>query len=1002
MQNKGAFKLLAIVLALVCVYQLSFTYKAKRVESKAKVYPKGEKFYLDSISTKGVYNFLWLKDFTYKECKERELNLGLDLKGGINVTLEVSEPDIVRSLSNFSTDSVFNNVMKLAEDKAAHSQKDFISLFISTWEEVASNDRLARIFATFELKDKITPTSTNGQVETIIRQEVDGAISNSFNVIRNRIDRFGVAQPNIQRLENSGRILVELPGAKDPERVRKLLQGTANLEFWETYENSEIYSNLVAANAKVRDLLSAQAVESTTSEPSKNDLNDNKPEAKKVPVADTSNKLISEVKQSQDTSAKSVDEAAMNKDNPLFMVLKPSVGEQGPFPGPVVGVAAAGDTAKVNSYLSMAQVKSLFPHDVRFLWSVKPMDKVENRYALVAIKVSTRDGRAPLDGGVITDAREEYGNNSGGQAEVTMSMNAEGTKVWARLTADNKGRCIAIVLDNYVYSYPTVNDEITGGNSQISGNFTIEEAKELANVLKSGKLPAPARIIQEAIVGPSLGQATIKAGMSSFVFSFFLVLIYMMIYYSRRAGFIADVALMFNLFILLGVLASFGAVLTLPGIAGIVLTMGMAVDANVLIFERIREEVRSGKGINLAITDGHKNALSAIIDGNMTTLITAIILYIFGSGPIRGFATTLTIGILTSLFSALIVSRLLIEYYVSKGFKITFSTKLSEGAFTKVHVKFIEWRKYAYGFSLTLLAIFITSFFVRGLNPGIDFSGGRSFVVKFDKAVKPTEVASVLKNAFGQAPEVKTFGNDNQVKITTNYRIGETSETVDDEVDMKLFTGLKEYLPANLTFKTFDADYKISSEKVGPTVAKDVRRDAIIAVVFALLAIFIYIFIRFRNFTYGIGGIASLAHDSIMVIGVYSLFYHRVPFALEVDQAFIAAVLTIIGYSINDTVIIYDRIREYIGLYPKRNRAEIIDAAMNDTLSRTFSTSFSTFIVLIPMFFLAGEVIQGFLFGLIVGIFFGSFSSVFVATPIAYDLARWRERRALKKAEYTK
>lgn len=998
MQNKGAFKLLAVVLALVCVYQLSFTFVAKMVESKAKDYPRGEKAYLDSISTKGVYNFLWLKDFTYKDCKERELNLGLDLKGGINVTLEVSEADIIRSLSNFSTDSTFNKVMKIAMKEHANGQKNFVALFVNTWNEVVPNDRLARIFATFELKDKITPTSTNGQVEKVLRQEVDDAISNSFNVIRNRIDRFGVAQPNIQRLENSGRILVELPGAKDPERIRKLLQGTANLEFWETYENSEIYPNLVAANTKLRELESAKLAEAPKENQSKaaptKEVN-----KKETQAADTSNKLISAVQQSQDTSAASANEEAFASENPLFKVLRPMVGQQGPFSGPSVGIAEAGDTARVNAYLEMPQIKALFPHDVKFLWTVKPVETNGNTYSLIAIKISTRDGRAPLDGGVITDAREEYGNNSGGRAEVTMSMNATGTKVWARLTADNKGRCIAIVLDNYVYSYPVVNDEITGGNSQISGNFTIEEAKDLANVLKSGKLPAPARIIQEAIVGPSLGQATIKAGMSSFIFSFILVLIYMMIYYSRRAGFIADIALMFNLFILVGVLASFGAVLTLPGIAGIVLTMGMAVDANVLIFERIREEIRAGKGINLAITDGHKNALSAIIDGNMTTLITAIILYIFGSGPIRGFATTLTIGILTSLFSALVVSRLIIEYYVSKGHKITFSTKLSEGAFTKVHVKFIEWRKYAYGFSLTLLAIFITSFFVRGLNPGIDFSGGRSFVVKFDHTVKPTEVAQTLKGAFGEAPEVKTFGSDNQVKITTNYRINETSPTVDDEVDMKLFTGLHSYLPANLSFKKFDSDYKVSSEKVGPTVAVDIRRDAIIAVIFALLAIFIYIFIRFRNVTYSIGGIASLAHDSIMVIGVYSLFYHRVPFALEVDQAFIAAVLTIIGYSINDTVIIYDRIREYIGLYPKRNRAEIIDAAMNDTLSRTFSTSFSTFIVLIPMFFLAGEVIQGFLFGLIVGIFFGSFSSVFVATPIAYDLARWREKRALKKAE---
>ncbi|HUW04823.1 MAG TPA: protein translocase subunit SecDF [Williamwhitmania sp.] len=1001
MQNKGAFQLLAIVFALVCVYQLSFTFMAKRVESQAKVSPMGEKAYLDSISSKGVYNFLWLKDFTYKECTERELNLGLDLKGGINVTLEVSEADIIRSLSNFSTDSTFNKVMKIAMEEHANGQKDFVALFVNAWNKVVPNDRLARIFATFELKDKITPTSNNAQVEKVIRQEVDDAISNSYNVIRNRIDRFGVAQPNIQRLENSGRILVELPGAKDPSRIRKLLQGTANLEFWETYENSEIYPFLISANSKLRELASAKLANAPKEESSKVAVT-KEVKKKETQATDTTNKLISAVQQSQDTTAKSASEAAFASENPLFKVLRPAVGQQGPFPGPSVGIAEAGDTARVDAYLAMPQIKALFPHDVKFLWSVKPMETNGNTYALIAIKISTRDGRAPLDGGVITDAREEFGNSGGGQAQVAMSMNATGSKVWARLTADNKGRCIAIVLDNYVYSYPVVNDEITGGNSQISGNFTIEEAKDLANVLKSGKLPAPARIIQEAIVGPSLGQATINSGMWSFLMSFMLIMIYMVVYYSRRGGFIADVTLIFNLFFLIGVLASFGAVLTLPGIAGIVLTMGMAVDANVLIFERIREEIRAGKGVNLAIADGHKHALSAIVDGNMTTLITALILYVFGSGPIRGFATTLAIGIVTSLFAALIISRLMIEFYVAKGFKITFSTKLSETAFTKVRIKFIEWRKYAYGMSITFLVIIAISLIVRGLNPGIDFTGGRSFVVKFDKPVQSTEVAITLEKVFGEAPEVKTYGSNKELKITTKYRINENGPTVDDEVDMKLYEGLKTYLPQGTTFATFDTANKISSDKVGPTVAKDIRKDAIIAVMFALLAIFVYIFLRFRNVTYGVGAIVSLAHDAIMVIGVYTLFYHRVSFPLEVDQSFIAAVLTIIGASVYDTVIIFDRIREYTHLYPKRERKDVLNDAMNHTLGRTFSTSFTTFIVLIPMFFLAGQGIQGFIFGLMVGIFFGSFSSVFVAAPVAYDLSRWREKRALKKAELKK
>ena len=980
MQNKGAFKFLAVIFALVCVYQLSFTYVSKRVENKAKEYKKGETAYLDSISTEPVYNFLWLKKFTYKECKEREINLGLDLKGGMNVTLEVSVEDIVRSLGNYSTDSVFNKSIKLALKKQQNSQSDFVTLFAESFKEIAPNDRLARIFATFELKEKISAQSTNEEVVKVIRQEAEGAIANSFNIIRNRIDRFGVAQPNIQRLENSGRILVELPGAKDPQRVRKLLQGTANLEFWETYEISELLPYLATANAKIVEFEAAT-----------------KPAEVAAPVkekakTDTTNALLSQV-QAKDTAKVSNEQLANRKNNPLSSILLRYSDR-----GPVVGVSLIRDTAQVNAYLALPQVKASFPADVRFLWAVKPLEKGSNRIALIAIKISTRDRRAPLDGGAITDAREEFGNQSKGAAEVTMAMDAAGAKTWAHLTGANKGRSIAIVLDDYVYSYPTVNDEITGGRSSITGGFSVEEAKDLANVLKSGKLPAPARIIQEAIVGPSLGQATINSGMWSFLMSFLLIMIYMVVYYSRRGGLIADVTLMFNLFFLIGVLASFGAVLTLPGIAGIVLTMGMAVDANVLIFERIREEIRAGKGVNLAIADGHKHALSAIIDGNMTTLITALVLYVFGSGPIRGFATTLAIGIVTSLFAALIISRLIIEFYVAKGFKLSFSTKLSENAFTKVKIKFIEWRKYAYGMSITFMVIIAASLIIRGLNPGIDFSGGRSFVVKFDKSVQSTEVAITLEKVFGEAPEVKTYGSDKEVKITTKYRIAESGPTVDDEVDMKLYEGLKTYLPEGITFDKFDTDYKVSSDKVGPTVADDIRRDAIIAVIFSLLAIFVYIFFRFRSVAYGLGSIVSLAHDAIMVIGVYTLFYHRVSFPLEVDMSFIAAVLTIIGASVYDTVIIFDRIREYTILYPKRERKDVLDDAMNHTLGRTFSTSFTTFIVLIPMFFLAGQGIQGFIFGLMVGIFFGSFSSVFVATPVAYDITIWAEKRKAKKA----
>ncbi len=983
MQNKGAFKFLAVVFILVCFYQLSFTFVAMMEESKAKDYKNGETAYLDSISTEPVYNFIWLKKFTYKECKEREINLGLDLKGGMNVTLEVSVEDIVRSLGNYSTDTVFNKAIKLALEKQRNSQSDFVTLFGESFKEIAPNDRLARIFATFELKEKISAKSTNDEVLKVIRVEAEGAIANSFNIIRNRIDRFGVAQPNIQRLEGSGRILVELPGAKDPQRVRKLLQGTANLEFWETYEIRELVPYLQAADAKIAEIQAATA-------PVKEEKA--AVAATEKPKSDSTNALLSQV-QAKDTAKVSNEELANRKNNP-FTSLLPAYSDR----GPVVGAALIRDTAQINKYLALPQVKALFPADVRFLWAVKPLEKGSNRIALVAIKISTRDRRAPLDGGAITDAREEFGDQSGGAAEVSMSMDAAGAKTWARLTGANKGRSIAIVLDEYVYSYPTVNDEITGGRSQITGGFTIDEAKDLANVLKSGKLPAPARIIQEAIVGPSLGQATINSGMWSFMMSFLLILVYMVVYYSRKGGMIANISLIFNLFFLVGVLASFGAVLTLPGIAGIVLTMGTAVDSNVLIFERIREEIRAGKGVNLAIHDGHKHAISAIVDGNMTTFITAIVLYVFGSGPIRGFATTLAIGIVTSLFATLIISRLVIEFYVARGYKLSFSTKLSENAFTKVKIKFIEWRKYAYGMSIGLVVIIAASLVIRGLNPGIDFSGGRSFIVKFENAVQTAEVSNTLKDAFGEAPEVKSFGSDKEIKITTKYRIEESGTNVDDEVDRTLFEGLKTYLPAGTTFEKFDKDYKVSSDKVGPTVADDIRRDAIIAVIFSLLAIFIYIFFRFRSVASGLGSVVSLAHDAIMVIGVYSLFYHRVSFPLEVDQSFIAAILTIIGISVYDTVIIFDRIREYTALYPKRERKEVLDAAMNDTLGRTFSTSLTTFIVLVPMFFLAGQTIQGFMFGLMVGVFFGSFSSVFVATPIAYDLTLWNEKRKAKKA----
>ncbi len=1014
MQNRGAIRLIAVALTLVCIYQLSFTWVSKRVESKAESYAdtrvkniedereqinqriKYVSSYLDSISSETVYNFLWLRKYSYKEVKEREINLGLDLRGGMDVTLEVSVVDIIRSLSNYSNDSAFVAAIDMA--KKMPPSESFITRFGKAFEQIAPNARLAAIFNTVELRDRVSFSSTNADVLKIIEKEAESAISNSFNVIRNRIDRFGVSQPNIQRLEGSGRIIVQLPGVKDPERVRKLLQGTANLEFWETYENSEIFPALQEVNRKLKEIKDAEAALKKSDNPQEVEVIEQ--ETTQVAEIDTiteEDELLELIKSDVDSTDMSQDEWA--KEYPLFAKLTPSTSQQGQLlPGPVVGFAQSRDTAQVNEYLSMPQVKQLLPRDLKLLWTVKSpkWDKKGIIYELVAIKVTNRDGNPPLDGNSITDARDEF-SSTGGAAEVSMGMNAEGSKTWARLTADNVGRAIAIVLDNNVYSFPRVNQEIKGGRSSISGDFTINEAKDLANVLKSGKLPAPARIMQEEIVGPSLGQEAIDSGMRSFVMSFIIVLAFMMFYYSRKGGLVADIALVANLFFLFGVLASFQATLTLPGIAGIVLTMGMSVDANVLIFERIREELKSGKGLSLAISDGYKNAYSAIIDGNVTTLLTAVILYMFGSGPVRGFATTLVIGIITSLFAALFLTRLIIDFMQKRKWDITFSNSMNEGLFKNTKINFIGSRKIAYAISTIVLIIAIGSLATRGLNPGIDFAGGRTYVVRFHQEVSTVDIASDLRDIFGETPEVKTFGTSNQIKVTTKYKIDDDSENIDNQVDSLLHMGLVKHLPENTSLDDFTHNYKQSSMKVGPTIAYDLRQEAIIAVIFALIAIFLYILIRFKNWSYGTGAVLGLAHDALIVIGVFSVFYNRVPFSLEIDQAFIAAILTIIGYSINDTVVIFDRIREYIGLYPKRDRQDIMNSALNDTLSRTFSTSFSTLVVLVPIFFFGGDSIRGFVFGLIIGIVVGTYSSLFVASPIAFDLQARQSRRALAK-----
>lgn len=983
MQNKGAILSFAILLAAICFYQLTFTWKAKQVEKDAVEYAQGspekEFFYLDSISGEEVYNFFGLKKFTYKDVKELELNLGLDLKGGMNVTLEVSVKEIIRAMSNYSTDSTFNAAIVRASELQTNSQADFVTLFGQAFHEIDPNAKLASVFNTLELRDRINFNTSNSAVLKVISTETDAAIDNSFNIIRTRIDRFGVAQPNIQQLQTKGRILVELPGVKDQNRVRNLLQGTASLEFWETYENQEVAQYLNLANQKIVEMetstIKVAEAEELTEEVST-----------EAPVTEEENSLLAEL-EGADKDSTTVDNMGDNtKLYPLFTVLypnaDPTTGQY--YPGPVVGMSHFKDTSKVNSYLNHPQVKAIFPRNMTFRWTAKPADEAGNNYRLIALKVTTRDGRAPLDGDVITDARQDF-DQFGASPEVTMYMNAEGDKIWSRMTKENIGKSIAIVLDGYVRSYPTVQGEISGGRSNITGLDNIEEAQDLANILKSGKMPAPAHIIQEAIVGPSLGQEAIDSGFLSFMIAFALILVYMFFFYSKNAGLVANIALIANLFFIIGILASLGAVLTLPGIAGIVLTIGMSVDANVLIYERIQEERRAGKGIKLAITDGYKNAYSAIIDGQVTTLLTGIVLYLFGSGPIKGFATTLIIGILTSLFSAIFITRIIFEWKLKKSDSITFTSKITENWLRNTKIKFLEKKKIFYIISATFIVLSIGSFFVRGLNYGIDFKGGRSYVVRFEEKASVSDVRNALADVFDEAPEVKR--SDNDIKITTDYKIEETSETVDNEVEEILMKGLQaaNLIDSDITLQEFSDDYQLSSQKVGPTISDDIKRDSAIAIGFSLIIIFLYILIRFRNWQYGLGAVAALTHDSLIVLGIFSMFYGFLPFSLEIDQAFIAAILTVVGYSINDTVVVFDRIREYLHIYPKRDRDENVDHALNSTLRRTFSTSLSTFAVLFAIFLFGGATIRGFTFALMVGVIVGTYSSLFIATPIAFD-----------------
>ena len=1006
MQNKGLFRVLAILIALACLYQLSFTWATRHQEKKAaeyatkaveaeqlkpefaKVSDLDQAYYLDSVNK--VKNRYYLDSVadqkvflgnTYKQVKEKEIKLGLDLKGGMNVMMQVQVKDLIKALSNNNQSEEFVKALNLATEREVTSRQDFITLFEQAWDEVAPGKPLASVFSTYEMKDKIKSGSSNSEVISVIRQEAESAISNSFNVLRSRIDRFGVTAPNIQRLGSSGRILVELPGVKEPERVRKLLQGTASLEFWPTYEFTEIRDAVSKVDALLKTLNASdiQTADSTV-----------------APAADSTTLAEAVKEQIGATDSLSTDQIALLKEHPLLAILNPN----GYGKGALIGYAHYKDTATINKYLSMPQVKAILPSDLVPMWGVKPTDNAGTVFELVAIK-STRDGKAPLDGSCINDASISY-REQGGMPTVSMAMNPDGAKTWARLTTDNVGRSVAVVLDGMVYSYPNVNEPITGGRSEISGHFTIEEATDLANVLKSGKLPAPATILQEQVVGPSLGQESINAGMISFLIAFVLVLLYMLFFY-RGAGVAANIALICNVVFLFGALISIGAVLTLPGIAGIVLTLGMAVDSNVIIYERIKEELRSGKQLRLAIKDGYSNAYSAILDGNITTIIVGVVLVIFGTGPIQGFATTLILGIITSLITSIFITRLYFEGRLARGKNITFEGKATRNFLTNTKIDFIGLRKTTYAIAAVVVLTCLAFIFFKGFSKGIDFSGGRTYVLRFDKIVSPEDVRKAAVAEFGgESVEVKQFGSGSQMKVTTKYKINDNSQEVDQEVEGKLYNALKGFFQTPLTQEQFTTTVDnpngiVSSDKVGPTIANDMKRKGVYAVVIALFAIFLYIAARFSNWSWGAGGVAALAHDSIIVIGFYSIFTGVLPFTLDIDQTFIAAVLTIIGYSINDTVVIFDRIREYKRIYPKRTLKDNINGAVNSTLARTFNTSATTLVVLLAIAIFGGDTIRGFAVSLAIGVVVGTFSSVFIATPIMYDINKKKVEAPVKK-----
>ena len=998
MQNKGLIKVFAILFGLVSLYQLSFTFFANKVEDDAKVYAErtvtdndarkkavAEKKYLDSIANKEIIN-AGVAQYTYNDIREKEMNLGLDLKGGVNAILQVSVKEVLKNLSNDSKNEAFNQALVTAEVKQKSSNSNYLDLFFQEFESIAGDTKLSdpAIFGTKALSDKISFNEDNISVKETLQEEINSSIGTAFEVLRSRIDKFGVASPNIQRIGNSGRIQIELPGAKDIERVTTLITSKAELQFWEVYSNAEVIQYLSVANAKSIELLKDTSItEKVEAVVEKDDIDD----------------LLGASADSTQVDQKM-----------LFSYLSPMQAQL----SSTIGYAKVLDTATVNSLLNNKEIRDLLPNELRyvkFLWDYKSFStqsETENTdedfeandlVALYAIK-SNRNDIAPLEGDVILDASQVFSQLN--KPEVSMTMNSGASKAWAKLTTDlaaQKNKFIAVVLDDNVYTAPTVNNAITGGSTSISGgSMTITEAEDIATVLKAGKLPAAARIIQIEVVGPSLGQESIDASINSFGLAILLVLIWMILYYGK-AGIFADVALIVNILFIFGILASFNAVLTLPGIAGIILTIGMSVDANVIIFERIKESLFRKKGLKQSVEEGFsvKGALSAIIDANITTLLTGIILYVFGSGPIKGFALTLMIGIATSLFTAVFITRLLIDDAVNKNTKLTFNTSISKGWFQNINVEFLKKRKIAYIISGAIIIGGLISIFSIGLKQGVDFKGGRSFVVRFDQAMNPTKVTESLKDVFVTSPEVKTYGTDNQLKITTVYRIEDEGTQVDEEVQSALFTGLKPYL-GETTYNNFKPGFEkegagvMSYIKVEPTIADDIKTSALYAVFGSLLVVFLYILLRFRKISFSIGAVIAVFHDVLIVLSIFSITYNFMPFDMEIGQSFIAAILTVVGYSLNDTVVIFDRIREFAGIHKNWKYSEVVDKALSSTLGRTINTSLTTLLVMLAIFMFGGDSIKGFMFALIIGVAVGTYSSLFVATPIMYDTSKKEEK----------